>query len=530
MSVPITRITAHPPDPATVARWTSVVTHTHNLRSGQVPFPDAKRQLVDWCSRHGVGALGVGSPWEPVSAASYQRYEGPDRDLYYSGRIDPTTVMDREAVEGLIADLNRARPQTLFYLDNETPKARHGHLWWFGWHYDAPAWHDYSQDRPISYHDDDPERELNALTGEPHRRRAYLDVVAAQRARGALAVWAHPTSWWTHQDAFVTNIAAELPLHLVADGRLDGLAVMGYDAFHRHYQELWWSLLDTGAVVPGFAETDSCFDRANLANDEVVLTNRLALDAPPTLAAIVAAARAGRGFATSGPFLHLAVDGAEMGAVVDSARGSTHRVRITAHPAPGEHALGRVDLIGRGGAVLASVGPFAGGTIELMVDGGDEPAWLVARAVGERDDPQTPNQKEIRHCALTNPVYLRPRGVTPAPAMTDYRLDVRGDSPWLGGTLTIEDAAGAVLESGVVVAGAVLRRLPASARITLGTCGRRRTFSLAMENPALQARLRYLWGGGFRRDFPDATPGAVPAAAFQLDGVRAALATARYAI
>ena len=530
MSAQITRIAVHHADPATLARWTSVVTHTHNLRSGQVPFTDAKRQLVAWCARHGVGALGVGSPWEPVSAASYQRYEGPDRDLYYSGRIDPATVMDREAVEGLIADLNGARPGTLFYLDNETPKARYGHLWWFGWHYDAPAWHDYSQDRPISYHDDDPDRELNALTGEPHRRRAYLDVVGAQRTRGALAVWAHPTSWWTHQDAFVTNIAAELPLHLVADGRLDGLAVMGYDAFHRHYQELWWSLLDTGAVVPGFAETDSCFDRANLASDEVVLTNRLALDAPRSLAAIVAAARAGRGFATSGPFLHLAVDDVEMGAMLTSTGAATHRVRITAHPASGEQVLGRVDLIGRGGAILASVGPFAGGTIELTVPGSDQAAWLVARAVGERDDPAAPNQKEIRHCALTNPVYLRPRGAAVAPATTEYRLDVRGDSPWLGGTLTIEDAAGTVLESGIVVPGALRRRLPASARIALAADARRRTFSLAMENPALQARLRYLWGGGFRSDFPGAVPGVVPAAAFQIDGVRAALASVRYAI
>ena len=31
---------------------------------------------------------------------------------------------------------------------------------------------------------------------------------------------------------------------------------MGYDACHRGYQRLWFHLLDTGAAVPGFAETD----------------------------------------------------------------------------------------------------------------------------------------------------------------------------------------------------------------------------------------------------------------------------------
>lgn len=507
-----------------------MVTHTHNLRTGQVSFSDAKRQLLSWCGHHRVQALGLGSPWEPVSAASYARYEGPDRDLYYSGRMDPTTVMDRDQVEGIISDLNKDRPQTLFYLDNETPKARYGHLWWFGWHYEVPAWHDYSQDRPITYHDDDPQCELNALTGEPHRRRAYLEVVAAQRARGALAVWAHPTSWWMQQEAFITNIASELPLHLHADGRLDGLAVMGYDAFHRGYQQLWWALLDTGATVPGFAETDSCFDRSNLASDEIVLSNRLPLGERPSLAGIVAAARRGNGFASSGPFLHLSVDGVEMGGAVATGRDHTHRVRITAHPAPGESALGRVDLIGRGGTVLASVGPFTGGTIEATVAGGDVPAWLVARAVGEHDDPATPRQKSIRHCALTNPVYLRPPGAGFAPALTDYRLEVRGDSPWLGGELSIEDASGAVLERGTIVPGAVARRLPAAARMSLVAGERRRTFSLAMENPALQARLHYMWGGGFRRDFPTAVAGEVPVSAFQLDGVRDALATCRYVV
>src|SRR3954469_15179981 len=233
--MPASIIAVHPRPPvaADLARWSAVVTHTHNLRSSQVPFDAAKRQLADWCGRHGIGAVGVGSPWEPVSAATYGRCEGVDRDRYYAGAIDPASVRAREPIQRLLDDLNAARPETLFYLDNETPKCRYGHIWWFGWHYDVPAWHDYSQDRPITYWDGDPEREINPLTGAPHRRRPYLEVVAAQRARGALAVWAHPTSWWTHEDRFITNIAAEAPLHLLADGRLDGFAVMGYDPFHR---------------------------------------------------------------------------------------------------------------------------------------------------------------------------------------------------------------------------------------------------------------------------------------------------------
>ena len=40
------------------------------------------------------------------------------------------------------------------------------------------------------------------------------------------------------------------------DGYLDGMTVVGYDAFHRDYQALWFALLDLGYRVPGFAELD----------------------------------------------------------------------------------------------------------------------------------------------------------------------------------------------------------------------------------------------------------------------------------
>ena len=111
MPAHVVALVPRPIDPALDARWAAVVTHTHNLRVRQVPFADAKTQLIGWCDRHGVRAVGLGSPWEPVSGASYGRYEGPDRDLYYSGRLDPTALLDREAVEGLISELNERAPR-----------------------------------------------------------------------------------------------------------------------------------------------------------------------------------------------------------------------------------------------------------------------------------------------------------------------------------------------------------------------------------------------------------------------------------
>src|SRR5690606_31995154 len=148
------------------------------------------RELVAWCRKHAIDALGVGSPWEPVSSKKFGRYEGAERDAYYAGRVAWEDVKCEREVRGLLRDLNRlAKGHTTFYLDDETPKCRYGHIWWFGWNYDVPAWHDYSQDRPVQYFRADKEIEINSLTGMPHRRRPYLEIIREQRLQGARGIW-----------------------------------------------------------------------------------------------------------------------------------------------------------------------------------------------------------------------------------------------------------------------------------------------------------------------------------------------------
>ena len=516
-----------PPDPARLAAWRAVATHTHNLRSRQVPPARAEANLVAWCRRHGVQAAGIGSPWEPVSAASYGRYEGPDRDLYYSGRLDPRTLRDEPSVRALFDRLNAAAGgATRFYLDNETPKSRYGHLWWFGYHYDYPAWHDYSQDRPIQYYEGDAEVELNALTGAPHRRRPYLEIVATQRAAGALGVWAHPTSWWTDaQGGFVTNIAAELPLHLLADGTVDGMAVMGYDACHRGYQGLWCHLLDHGYRVPGFAETDTCFDRANLLDDARALVNFFPLAADAGLPQIQAAARRGNGYMGTGGLLTVSVDGVGMGGAVRTARGRVHRATVWAWPRPGQEAFARLEVLGRGGAVRVAVDGFRGGALELAWHGDGRADYLLARAFGAGEDPAAP-QKRIRDFLLSNPVYLHAAGGPPPPVTTALTLTVRADSPWAGGVAWLETAGGEPLEAWGLTGGPHRQRVPANARLRLQRAGRAdRVLYPAMESRAVQAHLRYLHDGEFRRDCAGLAPGAVPPECFRLAQMAAALAT-----
>lgn len=531
MALPIASIInteARRPDDGKLAGWRRVVSHTHHLRSGELDLETTNANLLRWCRAHRIEAIGVGSPWEPASKAAYQRCEGPDRDRYYAGLIDPESVKHETEVRGLIDDLNDAAGgATSCYLDNETPKCRYGHLWWFGWDFDFPPWHDYSQDRPICYHEGDPERELNPLTGEPHRRRPYLEIVAAQRRSGALGIWAHPTSWWLEGERFVTNIAAECHLHLLCDGYLDGLVTMGYDPFHRGYQGLWCHLLDTGAVVPGFAETDNCHNQAALLDQPRTHANRMELPPGAPLSAIIDRARAGCSVATTGALLTLAVDGAAMGSIVETASDATHVVTIGAYGDGEFDAFSRIELVGLGGRVLATIEDFAGGEIELALPGSAAHGYVYVRSFGPGDKPGANSQQAVRHHAVTNPVYLHPRGFRFAPAMTALELTVAETSPWIGGELRLEDAAGACLERGSVRVGTTSVDLPAGARVTLERDGRSSTRYLAMHNRAVQEQLAILWQGRFREHQPQLSPGEVPPATWDLTAMRQALAQCR---
>ncbi len=513
----------HPKD----GGWISVATHSHTLRSHAVDFEQAKRNLVEWARTHQIDVVGIGSPWEPVSARHYKQCETVDRDAYFGGRIDPETVMDREPIGALIRELNTmAEGRPRFLLDNETPKNRHGHLWYVGFDYQVPCWHDYSQDRRVQFWDGDPCEDPNALTGGCHRRRSYAEVVARQRQAGALAIWAHPTSWWTQKGAFITNIAAELVLHLLADGFLDGMVVQGYDACHRAYQALWFDLLDRGAAVPGYAELDACFDTTPIAAAGTFLNNVPAPHPHPPLSTLIPTLRAARHFVSSGPHLDLRVDRQPTGAHIASGGGCVHHAVLTAWPAPGERRLSHVEILGPGGTVLTHLDNFPGGTIECQITADAAGGYILARAFGEHDAHTEPRQQRIRQCALTNPVWLdTPTSPRIHPVRTHLSLAVRAGGPADGATFQILDAAGDRMESGRLTASGAAFDIHPLWRIVISqTDGSVRDIPIAMANPAVRAHINHLADGGFRTDNPALAQGDVPVSAFRFDALREALA------
>jgi hypothetical protein len=140
--------------------------------------------------------------------------------------------------------------------------------------------------------------------------------MATQRKAGALGVYAHPTRWWLNKDKFITNIAAMSGLFLLVDGYLDGLTIMGDRPYNKPYQDLWFHFLDTGAKVPGFAETDFALNKVSTRAGRETFRNYLHLkNSPITAENIRDTARTGELFASNGAFLRISLDGVPMGSV-----------------------------------------------------------------------------------------------------------------------------------------------------------------------------------------------------------------------
>ncbi len=505
---------------------TAVGTHSHLVRNIDAGDDVALANLIAWSRATGVGAVGLGSPWTHLSGLAYRRCEGPDRDRYFAGLIDPESLLFRDDIAAMLKRANAAAEgKTFFYLDNETPKNRYGHLWYVGFDYQVPAWHDYSQDHRVQFCDTDPVEDPNPLApGGAHRRRTYMEVIARQRKAGALAVWAHPTSWWTNPDgSFVTNIAADLVPELLADGYLDGMTVQGYDAYHHDYQALWFHLLDKGYRIPGFSELDLSPAHGTGGKGHALFNYIEGLDRPPTMDEMKDAFRNARHTMSSGPYLTICVDGQPSGTALVSDTGMTHRVSVTAFPSPDEAALAKVEIIGRGGEILATVDDFTGGVIDFDVEGDAAGGYILARAFGEKDgDYAAKPQQKVRHCALTNPVWLQtPDFVPPAPVQTRVTL-IPSDAA--GARLRILAADGDTLDTSTIPSEPTTLTLPASARIEIRRDdGRVREIPISMANAKVRALMDYLADGHFRSDTLDLKPGEVPVKAFKFDEMREAI-------
>jgi hypothetical protein len=227
-------------------------------------------------------------------------------------------------------------------------------------------------------------------------------------AQGALVGYVHPFDDDPATDKVLTN---ELPAD-VANGRVDYMEIVGFSD-HKATAEVWYRLLNLGYRIPAGAGTDAMANYANLRGP--VGMNRVFLDAGGDMspAALKAALKSGRTFASNGPLLGLEVAGKHQGDVISLGGPTRLKFRIAVRtPVHVDH----VELV-LNGKVIGSYEPSArlDAVGEVQVD---RSGWLLLRAWSDGADPHV---LDIYPYATTSPIYVElPGGLPPDPVDATY--------------------------------------------------------------------------------------------------------------
>jgi len=448
----------------------------------------------------------------------------------------------------------------------ELPKYRTGHTFWFG----LESTHGVFQGAMDETHENRfylaGEDTRWTFEGLPFPNVPDVELVTRLReAEDAVALAAHPTSWWWQPrggvEKYVTNVAASLPVGLLAGRVWDGLVVMGYDDDQYYYQDLWFHVLDEGYRMPPVGELDGGFPPADRFYYGRTRTY-LRVGPETTRESIVRAVRAGHSFVTSGPIVLASIE-AEAG----GRKGPPRRYEPgDVVPADGWARLLRVQAFASGDrdARLSYVVLFRNSRLDKVWDlRGREareledslplresgPAWYVLKAYGRT--PRTPGQLDVRatverltqgtfegpwpgdsEVALTSPFYFRPAGTPadPPPLLSRVRLrlvDPAGGEPVKDAAVHVE-LAGREIQSQPAPEGEASLRVPVHSVLRLEAPGRPTLHrTLYLDYPPQRERLERLANGRWLEGFGGRErlrPGQVPWEAFELDRTRAELA------
>jgi hypothetical protein len=316
----------------------------------------------------------------------------------------------------------------------EMPKYRTGHTWWLGLR-STCGYFESAMDTTYEnqYYQSFTKTEW-AFTDLPLPNVPDIELVSRfRKAQDALAVIPHPCSWWMQErgsiSKYTSNVAVSLAFGLLAGNVWDGLVVMGYDADHYFYQNLWFHVLNLGVSVPAFAELDGGYGSENRFPYGLYRTY-FYTEGKLDLESVKQAVRHGRTFITSGPVLFADVDGRyRIGDTVLS--GDERRVLNIDAYASGD----REDF-------LSYVAVFRNGELFRIWDlRKDKPrhfhtemtlrekntAWVALKAYGRRAWSDPSNLDVIRVCekiqkgsfkggggerdvCITSPIYFSPSG------------------------------------------------------------------------------------------------------------------------
>jgi hypothetical protein len=253
-----------------------------------------------------------------------------------------------------------------------------------------------------------------ALSSPYPHNGAVADLAHAQ---GALVGYVHPFDWMIDppNEQSLTNM---LPADAAA-GKVDYIEVVGFSD-HKATAAIWHRLLNLGFRIPAGAGTDAMANYASLRGP--VGMNRVFLDTRGELTpqTMREALRAGRTFASNGPLLGLALDGARPGDTLRRVAPGAVPYRIALRsPVPVDH----LELV-MNGRVVQSL-RLTGDRRTLDAEGSvqiESGGWLLLRAWNDDADPLV---LDLYPYATTSPIYLDLPGGAP-----DAREDAAHFAAW----------------------------------------------------------------------------------------------------
>ncbi len=226
----------------------------------------------------------------------------------------------------VLLELKKYRKKGFYFLNGmETPKCRFGHIWWFNF----PL-----KTNPVKYWDEEYDKWQNSGAKRKEPYPAFFNYEAIKKikeaSKKALAIYAHPVSWWFQGKNFITNISAELIFDTIAGPVYDGLSIMSYDTDNKYSQQLWYYILNMGYKIPGFSEMDACFGHSTKFSKHIFKTYIYTGSKKFNYKKITKSAKKGQSFMTSGPLLFLKVNRKLPGTVFKIKKKTTFNFEITA--------------------------------------------------------------------------------------------------------------------------------------------------------------------------------------------------------
>jgi hypothetical protein len=333
---------------------------------------------------------------------------------------------------------------TLSY-GSEMPKYRTGHTWWLG----QKSTRNYFWSTMDTVYENNYFQSAQGTTWD-FKQLTFPFVPDAnvvqhyKTADHAVAITAHPTSWWWQKRGdvtkYVTNVAANLSFGLLSGKIWDAIVVMGYNHDHYFYQNLWFHILNEGYRMPALSELDGGFERDDNKYYGSMRTY-YKIDGKFSIDKLTDAVRKGKTFVTSGPVIFTDVDNKYSIGDIIRTNGTKHDLHIKAYAAGDEDDYLSYVIVYRNGEIFKvwNIRDKKSRTFEQTLSINEKAkAWYIVKVYGKNapknpeyldvmkvgDKKLFPDASTVQHdVAITSPFYFWADEVNdPRPLISNVNL------------------------------------------------------------------------------------------------------------